>query len=123
MFVLKKIELFENSILLHREERIEGNSTLDAIVALFLQGEVLSEIDSVRRVGLGCSGTICYTKLVNRVYIGLFQVKWIVSGGHVGTWSDDVTESDFGVGELGAEKTVHVRVVTRYFEVAPEHLD
>ena len=48
LFILKKAVLLEYTVLLHRKERIEGNSAHDAIVALFLQSEVLGEIDSVR---------------------------------------------------------------------------
>ena len=123
LLILKQVELLECAVLLHGEEGIERDTALDAIVALLLQGKVLSEVSSVSRVGLGSSGTVGHTELIDGVNISLLQVKRVVAGWHVSGWSDDVTENNVGVSELSAEETIHVGVVTRNLEITPEHLD
>ena len=112
----------ELSSLLHGHELLESDATSDSLVHLLLQHEVLAQVSSVSRA-LSSSCAISHSQVPDLVNLGLLQVKWVEARWHISARGHDVAEIDIWVGELGAQKTVHVGVVAGDLQVAPQHLD
>ena len=79
----------------------------------------------VGRIGsvLSCGNTVRDTHIPHSVNLSLVHVERVPAGWKFTGGSNDVSEVDVGVGELSAEKTIHIRIVARDLEVSPEHLD
>ena len=122
MLVLKDIVVSEFTVGLSGNEIIEVDTT-DTVVALLLKAEVVEGVaDGLWSSGGGGLG-IGFTEGDHGVDVGLLEVEWVEGAWKIGSWCDDVSESNVGVSELSSEETIHAGVVAGDLEVSPEHVN